>query len=214
MPQVRRQAPLRRTARRRRAPSRCLGRPVTILRLNKRFARKEPYEHAESPPDRRRAVKAVSREAGARNAPALRARLPVRHLNGKRVSAALKSESPATPESPVDAAGHGDPGDLSAEALLKDRLPGDETKAQSVVDHGELAATEIDGADQRSGDVVSGFRRFERQAARLGHLRADAGDFLLLQSRQEVPGRADAALGRPGREALIDEAVGSVAVRG
>jgi hypothetical protein len=103
----------------------------------------EPYLHAEPPPGRRQPVKAASRAAGARHAPALTGWRWSGPLAGKQIRLSCHSEAqpPRPAERPIDpAAGHGDTGDMPADMVFEHGPPRHEAEAEPVIDHGELAA--------------------------------------------------------------------------
>ena len=99
---------------------------------------------ASQPPGRRRPVKAASREAGARHAPALTGRRRSGPIDGSRRAfavAALQAEAPVPSQCPLDATIFAlQAADVLADALLEEGLPGHELKAEPVLDDRESSA--------------------------------------------------------------------------
>ena len=87
-------------------------------------------------------VKAASREAGARNAPALTGWRWSGLLTYKQTRLSFRSQpqSSRACERPVDStAGYGDAGDVAADVLFERGAPGHEAESEAVVDHSEPA---------------------------------------------------------------------------
>jgi hypothetical protein len=92
-------------------------------------------------PGQRQPVKAASREAGARNAPALRGwRWSGLRSSKQRPSLRSQPQSSQPCERPVDStAGHDGAGDVAADMLFERGAPGHEAESEAIVDHGEPA---------------------------------------------------------------------------
>ena len=139
-----------------------------------------PCLHSAATPGRRRPVKAASCEAGARHA-RLDGAAVVR-LNWSRRAyavAALQTEPPVSPKGPLDAAVVAlQAGDVLADALLDEGLPGRELEAEPVVDHGEAPANEAGDAGEAATDLLANVAWHKSQAAVTRHLLAHAIDLL------------------------------------
>lgn len=118
--------------------------------FNTMFTNLPAYLHGEPKPGRRRPVKAASREAGARHAPALTGRRWSGPIDGSRCAfalTALQAEPPVSSKGPVDATVVTlQAADVLANALLEEGLPRHELKTEPVVDHGEASADEAGDA--------------------------------------------------------------------
>jgi hypothetical protein len=93
-------------------------------------------------PGQRQPVKAASREAEARNAPALRGWRWSGLLTSKQTRPSLRSQPQSSRpcERPIDfTAGHDGARDVAADMLFERGAPGHEAKSQAIVDHSEPA---------------------------------------------------------------------------
>jgi hypothetical protein len=96
-------------------------------------------------------------------------------------------------KAPLDAAAwQHDAGDLVAETRVERRLPGNELKTKTVIEHREAAGGEFDAAGVDAVDRITVSHRAVAAAYLCRESRAYAGEFALAQRADQVGSEDDA----------------------
>src|SRR5690606_9885345 len=102
---------------------------------------------------------------------------------------ALSSKAPVHP-----AIAAGETRDMAVEVLFERGRPGDELKAESVIDHGEAARRERETLAVGAGDIVAPGGAVERKAGFLRQPAAESLEFASAQRLNQVTVEDDPAM--------------------
>ena len=85
-----------------------------------------------------------------------------------RAIAALQAQAPVPSQCPLDATVIAlQAADVLADALFEEGLPGNELKAESVLDRGDASADEAGDASETATDIIAAIRSAARRESKL-----------------------------------------------